>query len=145
MIQAAQEVAAYLKSFAAHGCLTHLDISDIIAGRPEEEALAVMLSLCAAVNPLPLLEVNLSDNAIGFRGVESIRNLLDAKQLQRLFVCNNGMSAEAVQLLSEALLAGEKGCPPLTTLHLYNNMCGNGGATAIASVLRQTPGLVDFR
>jgi Ran GTPase-activating protein 1 len=126
------------------GVLQILDMSDIIAGRPEEEALAVMLTICEAVDTEELVELNVSDNAIGFKGVDSIHSVIStAKKIERLFLCNNGMSAEAAQLVADCLLRG--GCPPLTLLHFYNNMSGNAGAAAIASIVSACPALTDFR
>ena len=68
----------------------YLPSSDIIAGRPEEEALAVMKCICDSVNPNSLNSVNVSDNAIGFKGVASIEKLLTGQRLEKLFLCNNG-------------------------------------------------------
>lgn len=53
------------------------------------------------------------------------------------------MSAEAAELLSEILVEGS--CPPLTVLHYFNNMSGDGGGVAIAGLVRACPNLVDFR
>jgi hypothetical protein len=52
--------------------------------------------------------------------------------LKRLYICNNGMSAEAVELISQILLEGRNELP-FTLLHFYNNMSGNGGAIALGS------------
>ena len=41
-------------------------------------------------------------------------------------MCNDGLSAEACRLVADLLLSAEEGgegCPPLETLHFYNNMC----------------------
>ena len=118
--------------------------------------------------------------------------------LQRLYVCNNGLSAEAAELLSKILMrdatvvgieavgtdvevdaqtaepaegavastaeaetdadvaAGTasttatsgsqvKKCPPLQVLHFYNNMSGDGGAKAVAGIVKACPQLHDFR
>ena len=102
-----------------------------------------MGTICSAVNIDFLEEVNVSDNAIGFKGIDSIRNLLSGKRIQRLFMCNNGMSAEAVDSVAHILLSDK--CPPLKLFHFYNNMSGNGGAKAIASIIRSCPELTDLR
>lgn len=76
--------------------------------------------------------------------------------LQRLYVCNNGLSAEAAELLVKILIreasvlgsteeAAEKKCPPLELLHFYNNMSGDGGAKAVAKIVEACPQLLDFR
>ena len=102
-----------------------------------------MRTICSAVNIEFLEEVNVSDNAIGFKGIDSIRHLLSGKRIQRLFMCNNGMSAEAVESVAQLLLTGD--CPPLKLFHFYNNMSGNGGAKAIATIIRACSELVDLR
>ena len=53
------------------------------------------------------------------------------------------MAAESCELIAQILLDG--GCPPLTLLHFYNNMAGDGGARALSTVLRACPNLVDLR
>ena len=71
-------------------------------------------------------------------------------------MCNNGLSAEAAELLAKILIReasvvgatdGEttKTCPPLELLHFYNNMAGDGGARAIANIVVACPQLLDFR
>lgn len=102
-----------------------------------------MRTICSGVKVDHLEEVNVSDNAIGFKGINSISSLLSGKRIERLFMCNNGMSAEAVQSVADVLLA--ESCPPLKLFHFYNNMSGNGGAKAIASIIRACPELTDFR
>jgi hypothetical protein len=53
------------------------------------------------------------------------------------------MAAETGDLIAQLLLDG--GCPPLKTLHFYNNMSGNVGAAAVARILMQCNQLTDFR
>jgi Ran GTPase-activating protein 1 len=70
---------------------------------------------------------------------------------QRLFVCNNGLSAEAGELLAKILLREDgtapecSKCPALQLLHFYNNMSGDGGAKAVARIVEACPTLTDFR
>lgn len=106
------------------------DISDIIAGRAEEDALLTLKTICDSILGDKLIELNVSDNALGSKGVTACKSLFTRKSLKRLYACNNGLSADACVLVSELLL--ESGCPELTTLHFYNNMSGDGGAAAIA-------------
>ena len=48
----------------------------------------------------------MSENALGSKGVLACEPLLQPRpSLQRLFFCNNGMSAEACALIAELLLA----------------------------------------
>ena len=64
--------------------------------------------------------------------------------LQSLFLCNNGLSAEACQLVSDILLS-DRQAPPLRLLHFYNNMSGDGGAIAVAGMIERLQGLEDVR
>lgn len=138
--EAATLIAEKLKTFTN---ITSADISDIIAGKPEEEALKVLKIICESLEGRVLVEVNLSDNALGSKGVHACRSVLTGKALEKLYVCNNGMAAESGELLAEILLEG--GSPPLKLLHFYNNMSGNGGAVAIAKILEANPQITDLR
>ena len=62
---AAEVFAPAIASFAG---LTDVDLSDILAKRGTEEAIAVLDALCTAVSGHALRSLNLSDNAIGARG-----------------------------------------------------------------------------
>ncbi len=62
---------------------------------------------------------------------------------KKLYVCNDGISAEAASLLADILL--KDGCPRMETFNFYNNMCGNGGASAIARIVNECPTIQDFR
>jgi Ran GTPase-activating protein 1 len=119
------------------------DISDIIAGRPETEGLLVLKTVCDGLAGNKLIELNVSDNALGAKGVNCCSSLITCKTLQRLYVCNNGLSAEAAALVAELLLEG--GAPALTVLHFYNNMSGNGGGVAVGNIVKACPTLEDFR
>ena len=55
------------------------------------------------------------------------------KMKQKLYLCNDGIAAESVDLIANTLLDG--GCPPLRTFHFYNNMSGNVGAVALARIV----------
>lgn len=125
--EAAGCISKHLKAFKQ---IEIADISDIIAGRAEEDALLTLKIICDGIVGNDLIELNVSDNALGSKGVIACKELIVCKTLQRLYFCNNGMSADACVLISELLLDG--GCAPLTALHFYNNMSGNGGAVAIA-------------
>jgi len=65
-------VAAGLASVAAAGrfsALTEVDIADVIAGRPEDEALEVLRTLCAPLKTFKsLTSIDVSDNAFGAKG-----------------------------------------------------------------------------
>jgi len=125
--------------------VTVVDISDCIAGRPEEEALRSLSSICGSLGAFAdnLIEVNVSDNALGVKGVNACRPVLVGKNMQRVYFCNNGMSAEAAGLIGE-LIAESK--PPLTLMHFFNNMSGNGGGFALGKLISSCGGtLTDVR
>jgi len=119
-------------------------LADIIAGRPEVEGLAVYRVLGAALSRVALREIDLSDNALGPKGVDACRELLGGQaSLERLFCCNVGLSAEAARSVADLLLF--RSPTQLRALHFCNNMSGSGGAIAIADVVAASPALEDFR
>lgn len=128
------------------------DISDIIAGRHEDDALVVLKIICSAIvenNTAGLLEeVNVSENALGRKGLIACQDLLQVPSVRRFYFCNNGLSAEASELITEILLASPAlvdGALPFTTLHFYNNMSGENGAKASARLIEKCPNLEDLR
>lgn len=137
---AASIIAERLSSFTS---LEIADISDIIAGRPEDEALRVLTIICNSIRTCPLKEVNVSDNALGAKGVNACRSILTDKKLEHVYFCNNGLSAEACELITTIFAEG--GYPQLRTLHFYNNMSGNAGAVAVSAMLPHLTSLQDFR
>lgn len=120
------------KSLATFLNIEVADISDIIAGRAEEDALLTLKIICESIVGNKLVALDVSDNALGSKGVTACQSLIVCKSLQRFYACNNGLSADACVLVKELLLEG--GCPLLTALHFYNNMSGDGGAVAIAGI-----------
>ena len=52
-----------------------------------------------------LQSINLSDNALGPKGVASCRDMLAGQEdLQHLYLCRNGVSAEAMRTVADLLL-----------------------------------------
>jgi Ran GTPase-activating protein (RanGAP) involved in mRNA processing and transport len=91
-------------------------------------------------------EINVSDNAMGAKGVDACKELLKSRKMQKLYVCNDGLSAEASELLAEILLNGDNGAiPSLVLFHFYNNMGGNGAGVAIGRIVTAMPELQDLR
>jgi Ran GTPase-activating protein (RanGAP) involved in mRNA processing and transport len=62
--------------------ITVADISDIIAGRPEEEALRTLSVFCDGLQSYTLKEVNLSDNALGKKGIVACNSVLTGKAME---------------------------------------------------------------
>ncbi|XP_072984054.1 RAN GTPase-activating protein 2-like [Typha latifolia] len=122
--------------------LTEVDLSDFVAGRPEDEALEVMRIFSSALEGCILKYLNLSDNALGEKGVRAFNALLKSQNsLEELYLMNDGISEEAAKALCELIPSTEK----LKILHFHNNMTGDEGAIAISELLRHSPLLEDFR
>ncbi|KAJ7954918.1 RAN GTPase activating protein 2 [Quillaja saponaria] len=122
--------------------LKEIDLSDFIAGRSEAEALEVMNMFSAALEGSILKSLNLSNNALGEKGVRAFGALLKSQTcLEELYFMNNGISEEAARAVCELLPSTEK----LRVLQFHNNMTGDEGALAISEVVRRSPLLEDFR
>ncbi|CAM9674236.1 unnamed protein product [Chrysoparadoxa australica] len=139
--EAAAVIAEALKGMQK---VKHADLSDMIAGRPEALALEVLELICGGLAGRQLLTLNLSDNAMGEKGINACKAVLEGqKSLQSLKMCNDGLSASAMELMRDILLASSP--TQLETLHFFNNMSGDGGAKALAQVLQHCPKLSDLR
>ncbi|KAL5651692.1 hypothetical protein ACJX0J_037150, partial [Zea mays] len=93
-------------------------------GRSEDEALDVMRIFSKALEGSVLRYLNISDNALGEKGVRAFSELLKSQEsLEELYVMNDGISEEAAKALSELIPATEK----LKVLHFHNNMTGDEG------------------
>ncbi|EPS63429.1 hypothetical protein M569_11353 [Genlisea aurea] len=122
--------------------LKEVDLSDFVAGRPESEALDVMKIFSEALEGSSLKHLNVSDNALGEKGVRAFSKLLQSQDsLEELYLMNDGISKEAAQAVSELVPSTEK----LRVLHFHNNMTGDEGAHSIATILKRCPSLEDFR
>lgn len=151
-IEAARVIAAFFSRLEARGAfaqLTSVDFADMIAGRPEDEALQVLSTLCDALSAIKTLtRIDLSDNALGEKGVRACFGLLqNQEQLQHMYFCNNGISAAAAGVIAQEVLLfrGQDTPTKLETFHFYNNMSGDGGAIALAKLLPLSPALKDLR
>ncbi|KAI4349516.1 hypothetical protein L6164_010097 [Bauhinia variegata] len=122
--------------------LTEVDLSDFIAGRPEAEALEVMTIFSSVLEGCDLRYLNLSNNAMGEKGVMAFESLLRSQNnLEELYLMNDGISEEAAKAVSELIPSTEK----LRVLHFHNNMTGDDGAIAISEIVKRSPALEDFR
>ncbi|KAL2939917.1 RAN GTPase-activating protein 2 [Bienertia sinuspersici] len=122
--------------------LKEVDLSDFIAGRPEAEALEVMNMFSAALEGSVLKSLNLSNNALGEKGVRAFGALLKSQSsLEELYLMNDGISEEAARAVCELVPSTEK----LRVLQFHNNMTGDEGALAISEVVKRSPMLEDFR
>ncbi|GMH02687.1 hypothetical protein Nepgr_004526 [Nepenthes gracilis] len=122
--------------------LKEVDLSDFVAGRPEAEALNVMNIFSKALGGSNLRYLNLSNNALGEKGVRAFGSLLKSQEnLEELYLMNDGISEEAAQAVSELIPSTDK----LKVLHFHNNMTGDAGALAISKIVKCSPVLEDFR
>ncbi|CAL5413322.1 unnamed protein product [Camellia sinensis] len=122
--------------------LQEVDLSDFIAGRSEAEALEVLNIFSEALEGSVLKSLNLSNNALGEKGVRAFEKLLKSQsRLEELYLMNDGISEEAARAVCELIPSTEK----LRVLQFHNNMTGDEGAVAISEVVKCSPLLEDFR
>lgn len=125
--------------------LRRLDLSDIIASRPEEEAKRALATIADGLASCKrLTHIDLSDNALGAKGIRAVGGLLAGQaDLRELRLCNNGLAADAGKLITASLL--ETAPTELVTLHFHNNLLETAGSVALAPVVESSPKLADFR
>ncbi|CAH9080581.1 unnamed protein product [Cuscuta europaea] len=137
---AAHVTGPILESLKAQ--LKEVDLSDFVAGRPEAEALEVMKIFSESLEGCVLKSLNLSDNALGEKGVRAFSKLLKSQTLlEELFLINDGISEEAARAVCELVPSTNN----LRVLHFHNNMTGDEGAMAISEMVSRSPSLEDFR
>lgn len=89
-----------------------------------------------------LKSLDLSDNALGEKGIRAFSELLKSQlALEELYFKNNGISEEAAVAICELLPSPEK----LRILHFHNNMTGDAGALALSELVRKAPALESVR
>ncbi|MEW5318498.1 MAG: hypothetical protein WDW38_009714 [Sanguina aurantia] len=139
----AAAVAAQAISNVLH-CLTDADISDVIAGRPEEEALDVLRILSKALAACPLLKsLNLSDNALGEKGIRACAEVLTSLILSRSPVmedfrmASSRVGPQGGIALASGLSAGFH----LVRLDLSDNPMTPAVAPALAQLILLQPSL----
>lgn len=138
----AAQVAAEAVAKLPH--LHSVYMGDIIAGRPEAEALEVYRILSEALVQHNLKLIDLSDNAIGPKGLAPLRTLLtDRQYLEEIYFCNCGISAESAQTIAELLLYRTP--TKLRVIEFFNNMSGSDGAIATSKLVEASPDLEKFR
>ena len=113
-----------------------VNLADIIAGRMTKEGLAVTARLAKAFESSNLTEIELSDNAMGPRGLERVESLFSNSSLQRLYLSNCGLSGESMAMLKSFLSADDKRiAKSLKELVLDKNMIGADGAKVVGEFL----------
>ena len=132
---AAPIVAEAIRNVA--GTLKIADISDIIAGRPEAEVLNALTTVSDALSTCTLDELNVSDNALGEKGIRACAAAFTSqKALKGVYLQNIGCSVNACKAVNELIASTS-----LETLHLFNNMSDNEGAISIAALLQRNPSI----
>lgn len=139
-VEAAEVAAKAIHNVAA--TLVDADMSDIIAGRPEDEALAALRIISEALGTARLLHLNLSDNALGEKGIRACAAAFCKQEaLESIAFQNVGASVHGCAAVNELLQCTGS----LKRLHLLNNMSGDEGAQSIAAVLARSPAMEDFK
>ena len=125
--------------------ITSLDVSDVIASQSEMDGLDVLNTLSLAFKDSKLTHINLSDNAMGSKGITSCKSILSLPTLESLQLCNNGLSETSMEEVSDILLNSGV-CGNMKRLHFFNNMSGDGGCTAFARIIQKCScNLIDIR
>ena len=139
-VDAAEVAARAIRNVS--GSLIDADMSDVIAGRPEDEALASLRIMCEALSTCKLRHLNLSDNALGEKGIRACSAAFENQDLLESIAFQNvGCSVHGCAALDELLQRTES----LRSFHLLNNMSGDEGAKSIAKVLFRCPVMEDFK
>ncbi|KAL0668217.1 hypothetical protein Bca4012_030921 [Brassica carinata] len=155
----AAKVAVSVLSSIKHQ-LTEVDLSDFVAGRPEAEALQVMNMFSSALEGSKLRFLDLSDNALGEKGIRAFASLIKSQRdLEELYLMNDGISEDAARAVRDllpstakirdfrcsstrigseggvALAEALESCSRLKKLDLRDNMFGVQGGIALAQTL----------
>mmetsp|Transcript_57628 Transcript_57628/g.182535 ORF Transcript_57628/g.182535 Transcript_57628/m.182535 type:complete len:511 (+) Transcript_57628:124-1656(+) len=137
--------AAEVTTRALHnirGTLKDADFSDIIAGRPEDEALDTLRIIAKALSVCKLRSFDFSDNALGEKGVRAVGEAMTSQpQIEEVAFRNDGISVHAARALDELMPSVQA----LRKFHFFNNMSGDEGAEALANILSRAPNMEDFR
>jgi len=144
--EAAEAIRDFFLKREINKTLLSLNIADSIARRPEKEALASLQHLCDCFEEAPKLEsIDISDNALGAKGVLVAKKLLSNKteQLKRVSFRNNGLNYEAMKVVAEILL-GDAKSSTLKVIHISNNLLESAGAIEAAYLVEKCPSLEEF-
>lgn len=153
-LDGAQHICTHGLGRVPSGRIEHADLSDVIASRPEQEAKLVLACLAEALVPHgPTIHtLDLSDNALGLKGIDAIAPLILASRrtLQHLQINNNGLEQRAALQISVLMTGGDAdGVGAATTVlrrfHTFNNLLESAGARELSHLLRLSPDLTDLR
>lgn len=133
--------------------LKFVDLHDVIASQEETVGLEVLQTFSEMLSTSHLIDLDLSDNAMGSKGVTACATILGGApaihSLERLTLCNNGLSSDTMNEVADLLTQENDGkciAMNLSKLHFFNNMSGNEGCIAFERIMtRCTNKLADVR
>ena len=144
--EAAEVIANFLRepfegsSPIAFG-IVEADLSDMIASQLTAQGLKVLETICDAFADSELVDVDLSDNAVGEQGAKYCKTVLGKSSLRRLSMCNMGLAHETMKDVVDHLTNDEygNGCvaEKMTKIHFFNNMSGPGGAKEVSLIFKK--------
>ena len=123
--------------------ITVANLNDMIASRMEEEGLQVLTTISNIFSQSKLTNVNLSDNAMGSKGLQACATVLGGQRgtLQALSMCNCGLSkytmAEIAEICIELDEEGNCIAQNLQSIEFYNNMSDDDGCASFARIMAQ--------
>lgn len=118
------------------GTIEVLKIDDILVARPTEEGLATYSffnEVFGKSESARVTHLYLQDNAMGTRGHEALKDLLQAPTLRVVNLYNCGIAEEVAKSLCEEVLPLV--APHLVALHLGRNQIGPVGARHFGEIL----------
>jgi Ran GTPase-activating protein 1 len=117
-------------------------LDDLIASVHESTALEILQTLCDCFRECNLTFVDLSDNALGNKGLTACDSVLGQQSmLEELYFSDNGIAKESMEVLARQL----NGNQHLRVLHFFNNNVGEEGSIRFAEILRSCKNLEDIR
>jgi Ran GTPase-activating protein (RanGAP) involved in mRNA processing and transport len=136
-------IEPFLKSIAETVHTVKFD--DIIAGLMTDEGLSVTEKLADVFLTSKLTFVDLSDNAMGPRGLGRVGSLFASSHVESLFLNNCGLGEASMTQLTEYLTADDgRIARSLRWLELDRNMIGVGGAKEVGKFLPMCTNLEHF-
>lgn len=136
-------IEPFLKVIA--GSVHTVKFDDIIAGLMTDEGLSVTEKLADVFLESKLTFVDLSDNAMGPRGLGRVGSLFANSYVESLFLNNCGLGEASMTQLTEYLTADDgRIAKSLRSLELDRNMIGVGGAKEVGNFLPLCTNLEHF-
>jgi len=136
-----EEAAAAAEIIQSLPNLETVNFSDIISGRETSVGLEALKTLCEALPLANVKTLNLSDNAIGERGIRVLDKTFRtiSPTIESLSFRNNGLSGLSLELLAQYLEQPSS----LRELHFHSNMSDSHGAISLAPVFQKLGGVSD--